>query len=122
MFVFFQIIIGYMYGTWLEWALHKYILHGLGKNKKSWFNFHWYSHHKSCRKNKNFDIVHCRGVLSHTGNKRKAFKKICSYVKKGGYLIFGDTNKAGGFQNMLQRYILYKFSKNDEEIVKPSVA
>mgnify|MGYP001192417938 CR=1 FL=1 len=71
-------------------------------------------------KNKNFDIVHCRGVLSHTGNKRKAFKKICSYIKKGGYLIFGDTNKAGGFQNMLQRYILYKFSKNDEEIVKNS--
>ncbi len=71
-------------------------------------------------KKKNYDIVHCRGVLSHTANKRKAFKIICSYLKKGGYLIYGDTNKAGGFQNMLQRYILYKFSTNDEEIVQNS--
>ena len=71
-------------------------------------------------KNKLYDIVHCRGVLSHTAGKEKAFKKISSYLKKGGYLIFGDPNKAGGFQNMLQRYALYKFSNNDEEIVKNS--
>ena len=71
-------------------------------------------------KNKLYDIVHCRGVLSHTAGKEKAFKKICSYLKKGGYLIFGDPNKAGGFQNMLQRYALYKFSNSDEEIVKNS--
>ena len=25
------------------------------KNKKSWFSFHWHSHHKQCRKNENFD-------------------------------------------------------------------
>ena len=55
MFILFQIIIGYLYATWLEWAIHKYVLHGLGKNKNSWFNFHWHSHHKTCRKNKNFD-------------------------------------------------------------------
>jgi len=54
-FIFLCIVAGYMYATWLEWGLHKYVLHGLGKNKKSWFNFHWHSHHKSCRKNKNRD-------------------------------------------------------------------
>ena len=47
-------------------------------------------------------------------------KKICKYLKKGGYLIFGDPNKSGGFQNMLQRYGLYKFSKNDDDVVKNS--
>ena len=51
MFILFQLMAGYLYATWLEWAIHKYISHGLGKNKKSWFNFHWYSHHKSARKN-----------------------------------------------------------------------
>mgnify|MGYP006186857501 CR=1 FL=1 len=67
-----------------------------------------------------YDIVHCRAVLSHTGAKEKAFKKICKLVKKGGYFIYGDPNKAGGFQNMLQRYLLYKFSNNDQDIVKNS--
>ena len=70
---------------------------------------------------KNFyDIVHCRGVLSHTSGKEIAFKKIASSLKKGGILIFGDPNKSGGFQNMLQRYAVYRFSKNDEEMVRVS--
>lgn len=71
-------------------------------------------------KNKQYDIVHCVGVLSHTAAKEDAFKKISKFVKKGGFLIFGDPNKSGGFQNMLQRYALYKFSSNDDEICKNS--
>ena len=49
------IIIAYLYATFSEWAIHKHILHGLGKNKNSWFSFHWHSHHKSCRRNSNKD-------------------------------------------------------------------
>ena len=64
-----------------------------------------------------YDVVHCRGVLSHTDDKEGAFSKIASFLKPGGYLIFGDPNKAGGFQNMLQRYIIYRFAENWEEMV-----
>ena len=67
-----------------------------------------------------YDIVHCRGVLSHTAAKEDAFAKIATYVKPGGYLIFGDPNKAGGFQNMLQRYAVYKFAKTPDEMVEVS--
>ena len=55
MFIFLCIIAGYLYATWLEWVLHKYILHGLGKKKNSWFSFHWSDHHNTCRKNDNKD-------------------------------------------------------------------
>ena len=64
-----------------------------------------------------FDIVHCRGVLSHTGAKEEAFRKIAAFVKPGGYLVFGDPNKAGGFQNMLQRYAVYQLAKSPDEMV-----
>ena len=64
-----------------------------------------------------YDIVHSRGVLSHTAAKEKAFQHISSFLKPGGYLIFGDPNKSGGFQNMLQRYAVYKLSNNTEEMV-----
>ncbi|MAH84037.1 MAG: hypothetical protein CBB68_06685 [Rhodospirillaceae bacterium TMED8] len=67
-----------------------------------------------------YDIVHCRGVLSHTAAKEEAFRKIAAYVKPGGYLIFGDPNKAGGFQNMLQRYAVYSFAKTADEMVDVS--
>ena len=67
--------------------------------------------------NKKYDIVHCRGVLSHTAAKELAFQHISTFLKPGGYLIFGDPNKAGGFQNMLQRFAVYKFAKTPDEMV-----
>ena len=67
-----------------------------------------------------FDIVHCRGVLSHTADKKGAFDSIVKYLKPGGYVIFGDPNKVGGFQNMLQRLIIYSFAKTSEEMVEVS--
>jgi 2-polyprenyl-3-methyl-5-hydroxy-6-metoxy-1,4-benzoquinol methylase len=67
-----------------------------------------------------YDIVHCRGVLSHTAAKEQAFEKISTYVKPGGYLIFGDPNKAGGFQNMLQRYAVYSYASTPDEMVDVS--
>jgi 2-polyprenyl-3-methyl-5-hydroxy-6-metoxy-1,4-benzoquinol methylase len=64
-----------------------------------------------------YDIVHCRGVLSHTADKEGAFCKIAGFVKPGGFLIFGDPNKAGGFQNMLQRYAVYRHAQSWDEMV-----
>ena len=71
-------------------------------------------------KGKKYDIVHCRGVLSHTAANRTNFKKISSFLKPGGFLIFGDPNKSGGFQNMLQRYAVYNFSKNENDMINVS--
>ncbi len=72
------------------------------------------------KEKKLYDIVHCRGVLSHTAAKEQAFEKISTFVKPGGYLIFGDPNKAGGFQNMLQRYAVYSFASTPDEMVDVS--
>jgi len=66
---------------------------------------------------KKYDIVHCRGVLSHTADKEGAFKKIATFLKPGGFLIFGDPSKAGGFQNMLQRFAVYHFASTPDEMV-----
>jgi len=68
--------------------------------------------------NKKFDVVHTRGMLSHTANPKMAFKKCASFLKKGGIFIYGDPNQFGGFQNMLQRYIVYSVSKNRDEMFK----
>jgi hypothetical protein len=36
----------------MEWGVHKYILHGIGKNKKSmwnsWWSSHFHTHHRNC--------------------------------------------------------------------------
>lgn len=72
------------------------------------------------RNKKQYDIVQCRGALSHTAGKEIAFQKIAGFVKPGGFFIFGDPNKSGGFQNMLQRFAVYHFAKTPNEMVDVS--
>ena len=55
MWYIFAAMFGVLYATLLEWLIHKYILHGLGKNKKSYWAFHWHEHHKECKKNGGLD-------------------------------------------------------------------
>ena len=51
------IVLGTVYTQFLEWALHKYVLHGktLGKKPNSPFSFHWKAHHRKARLNKFYD-------------------------------------------------------------------
>ena len=48
-------LLAFVYANLLEWVIHKYLFHGLGKNKNSKFAGHWHIHHKLCRKNNNKD-------------------------------------------------------------------
>jgi len=45
-----QILIGVLYASLVEWLVHNYILHGLGKRKNSIWSFHWHEHHHNSRK------------------------------------------------------------------------
>ena len=38
-----------------EWLIHKYILHGLGRNKNSIWAYHWREHHARCREHAMID-------------------------------------------------------------------
>ncbi len=55
--------LGIIYSNILEWVLHKYVLHGLGKNKKSRWASHWHGHHRSSRKNNNYDPDYSKGLF-----------------------------------------------------------
>src|SRR5688572_24836044 len=42
--------IGLLYANAVEWVVHKYFLHQLGKKKGSFWSFHWREHHRNVRK------------------------------------------------------------------------
>ena len=48
-------LLGFVYSSIVEWAVHKYLFHELGKKKNSKFSFHIRAHHVDCRKNGNHD-------------------------------------------------------------------
>lgn len=51
-----QIILAFVYANFVEWAWHKGVFHGLGKNSKSRFSSHWREHHRDVRKQCGFDL------------------------------------------------------------------
>jgi len=53
-----QIIIGLLYANVGEWCAHKYILHGLGKSKGSFWAYHLHDHHNVCNHNNMRDPIY----------------------------------------------------------------
>jgi sterol desaturase/sphingolipid hydroxylase (fatty acid hydroxylase superfamily) len=50
-----QIALGIIIANLYEWIIHKYVLHGMGKKKKSFWSSHWHTHHRKVRQNNYFD-------------------------------------------------------------------
>jgi sterol desaturase/sphingolipid hydroxylase (fatty acid hydroxylase superfamily) len=43
--------IGLLASNAAEWVMHKYVLHELGRDKRSFWSFHWHEHHRQSRRN-----------------------------------------------------------------------
>ncbi len=55
-----------------EWAVHKYVLHGAGKKKKSFWNFHWHEHHKDSRRDGFRDEAYEKPLTEWNAQSREA--------------------------------------------------
>ncbi len=49
--IFFSVVLGLLIANLIEWIMHKYILHISGRNKKSFWAFHFHEHHVIVKKN-----------------------------------------------------------------------
>ena len=56
--------LGLLYANLVEWLLHKYLLHGVGANKASFWSFHWHDHHQAARKQGMFDPQYVRPLFT----------------------------------------------------------
>lgn len=55
--------LGILVGNGLEWVVHRHVLHGLGRNRRSFWAFHWHEHHRECRLHDHVDRHYQRSVL-----------------------------------------------------------
>jgi hypothetical protein len=55
--------LGLMYANAGEWWFHKHALHGLGRNRDSFWSFHWHEHHAKARKLDMFDDQYQSSLL-----------------------------------------------------------
>lgn len=45
-----------------EWLVHRYVLHGLGRRRTSYWAFHWHEHHREARQHDMLDPKYQRPV------------------------------------------------------------
>ena len=70
----FGFIIGFLYGSLLEYMIHRFVFHKLGHKKKSIWSYHLRGHHVLSRKNNFIDLTESQAesvgmmllVLVHT--------------------------------------------------------
>lgn len=43
------IALGVVVANGLEWIIHKHVLHGWGRERTSYWSFHWHEHHRAAR-------------------------------------------------------------------------
>lgn len=63
-----------------EWVVHKYVLHGLGKRKKSFYSFHWHDHHRNARNLGHYDPHYERSVFGWHAQGKEALLLAISGV------------------------------------------
>lgn len=56
-------------------------------------------------KNKDFDLVICLGLIAHVESPDKLMNKLSGLVKKGGLLIFQNTDAGHFYTNLIRTYL-----------------
>jgi len=64
----FGVVAGLLYANAVEWVVHRYVLHGLGKRKGNLWSFHWHEHHRNSRRFDMYDPGYQTSFLSSNGH------------------------------------------------------
>ena len=65
--------LGLAYANAGEWLVHKYVLHGSGRSRKSFWSFHWLEHHRAVKLNGHRDPDYERSVFGWNAQGKEAF-------------------------------------------------
>ncbi len=72
------------------------------------------------KSSKKYSLVSCTGVAQHTKDPIGCLSKACGFVKSNGFIIFSTNTPSGNLQNAIMRYVLFKISNSNKEILKNS--
>ena len=70
------IVAGLLYSNASEWLVHKYLLHGLGRKKDSFYAFHWHEHHKRARKSEMRDEDYERSPFGTHAQGKEVYRDV----------------------------------------------
>lgn len=103
--------------NFMEWATHKWVLHGLGKRKNSWFKYHW-QHHAISRKNNFQDPDYKLGFFNSWAIRREVFGLAAMLLFNINWLFIWPMLFYWFCFFTILYYVVHKYSHNNPEMAK----
>ena len=100
--------IGLLAANAAEWAVHKYLLHGLGKRKGSFWSFHWHEHHAESRRSACIDPCYERPLFRWHSQGKEAALLLGACVVITPLLPVAPFFVAAGYYSAARYYRLHR--------------
>ncbi len=120
--VFISIVLAAIYGNGMEWVLHKYLFHEMGKKKSSPWSFHLHEHHRDVRRDSFVEKKYGTNIFSWSTIKDREFIALLALLVIHfpvaflfPYFFIGITLHAMAY------YLIHRKSHCDEEWAKKYV-
>lgn len=98
-----------------EWMVHKYVLHGLGKKKSSFWSFHWHEHHAESRTNAMADPHYNRSVFGKHSQGKEAAALVGAAIAVAPLFPVAPFFVGTAWYSTLNYYRKHKRSHQDPE-------
>lgn len=96
-----------------EWAIHKYWLHGRGRDKRSFWAFHWHEHHRASRAHDMVDAAYTRSVFSWSPQGKEALSLSLGAVALAPLFPVAPFLTGTLWYRMWRYYVVHKKSHLD---------
>lgn len=101
-----------------EWFIHKRMLHGLGKNKQSFWSFHWHEHHREARSHDMLDQQYVRSLFTWSPQGKEALSLALGAAVMAPAFPVAPFFIGTLWYRMWRYYVLHKRSHLDTEWAK----
>lgn len=91
-----------------EWLIHKHVLHGLGKQKGTFWSFHFHEHHKNVRKSGGYDKLYEGPVWGSSAKSKEAIGIAGLAIAITPLVAFAPWFVAGVWANSAAYYFLHR--------------
>lgn len=102
----------------VEWVMHKYVLHGRGKDRASFWSFHFHEHHRNARQNGFRDPDYDRFPLGANAQGKEAWSLIGASVAVAPLLPVAPFFVGTLWYSAANYYYVHKRSHRDPEWAK----
>jgi hypothetical protein len=113
--------LGLLYANAVEWASHRYLQHGLGKNKRSFWAFHWHEHHRNARRHDHHDPDYLRSRFGLHAQGKETLAVLAACLAHAPLFPIAPFFTSAAWAYALYSYHIHKRAHLDPEWAKQHV-